>query len=96
MKQLKFKHHDSGIKSVICNTDEKWIDYRIEIDWYKEKSTDKPDISKNVLCFYESIDYEKEKLAEVYLDFDHTKYHRFDEQNKNQIIVYFVPREMIL
>ncbi len=96
MKQLKFKHHNSGIKSVICNTDEKWIDYGVEINWYKENTTDKPDISKNILCFYDSIDYEKEKLAEAYIDFDYTKYHRFDEQCKDQIVVYFVPREMLL
>lgn len=96
MKQLKFKHHDSGIKSVICNTDEKWIDYRVEISWYKKDVTSKQDISKNMLCFYESIDYEKEKLAEAFIDFDYTKYHRFDEQRKDQIVVYFVPREMLL
>ena len=29
-------------------------------------------------------------------DFDHKKYHRLEEANKDQIVVYFIPIEMLL
>lgn len=99
MKQLKFKHHNSGIKSVICNTDEKWIDHEVEIHWYKKDATSKPDITKQMLIVYNVNPYnpwEREQIAEVMFDFDHTKYHRFDEQDDDQIVVYFIPRDMLL
>lgn len=99
MKQLKFKHHASGIKSVICNTDEKWIDYEVEIDWYKKDAISKPDITKQVLIVYDvhpDNPWEREQIAGAMFDFDHTKYHRFDEQDDNQIVVYFIPIDMLL
>lgn len=89
MKQLKFKYHDSGIISCICNTEERWVDYEVSIEFAEIPS---PDMKMN-LVFYErdTDNYTREKIACVEIPFNSNKYHRFEEQNKDQIVVYFIP-----
>ena len=94
MKKLKFKHHDSGIISCICNTEHRWIDYDVGVEFAEIPS---PDMKRN-LAFYErdTDNYTREKVAQAEIQFDVNKYHRFEEQNKDQIVIYFIPREMLL
>lgn len=94
MKEIKFKYHDSGIISCTCNTEQRWIDYDIGIEFAEIPSTD----MKRNLVFYErdTDNYTREKIAWAEISFNSNQYHRFEEQNKDQIIVYFVPVKMLL
>lgn len=94
MKELKFKYHDSGIISCICNTEHRWINYDVGVEFAEIPS---PDMKKN-LVFYErdTDNFTIETIAIAEIPFDVNKYHRFEEQNKDQIVVYFIPKEMLL
>lgn len=94
MKELKFKYHDSGIISCICNTERRWINYEVAI-WFAEIPS--PDMKRD-LVFYErdTDNFTRETIAIAEITFDVNKYHRFEEQNKDQIVVYFIPKEMLL
>lgn len=53
---------------------------------------------KKNLVFYErdTDNFTRETIATAEIPFDVNKYHRFEEQNKDQIVVYFIPKEMLL
>lgn len=94
MKELKFKYHDSGIISCICNTEHRWIDYDTCVEFAEIPS---PDMKRN-LVFYErdTDNYTREKIAQAEIQFDVNKYHRLEEAEKDQIVIYFIPKEMLL
>lgn len=82
IKVLTPTHLESGIKRVIWNTDMRWIDYSISYDPHS-------------VGVYNLYDFYKLK-AQIHLDFDVRGYHRLEEQNKDQIIFYFIPRNWLL
>lgn len=94
MKELEFIKHGSGIISCICNTERRWIDYDVGVEFAEIPS---PDMKRN-LAFYErdTANYTREKIAQAEIQFDVNKYHRFEEQEKSQIVVYFIPTDMLL
>ena len=100
MKELKFKHHKSGIKSLIINMPEKYMDYYTCINFARD-ANGRPIIDEHVFEFLlESKDLNGFKEPYLYakatIDFDSRKYHKLEEQEKSQIVVYFIPREMLL
>lgn len=94
MKELKFRHHKSGIKSLIWNTDERWIDFEV----VKEYDIVDQGIVTTSLAMFKCNreDFTREKVAFARFDFDDKQYHSLEEQNKDQVIVYFVPKVMLL
>ena len=94
MKELKFKYHDSGIISCICNTEHRWINYDVGVEFAEIPS---PDMKRN-LVFYErdTDNFTRETIAIAEISFDVSKYHRLEEAEKDQIVVYFIPTGMLL
>ena len=96
MKELKFKHHKSGIKSLIWNTDERWIDFEVSEEYNLDK------VNKGIFNTHLAMfkcnreDFVREKVAFAKFDFDSKQYHRLEEQNKDQVIIYLVPKSMLL
>lgn len=41
-------------------------------------------------------DFVREKVAFAEFDFDSKQYHRLEEQNKDQVIIYLIPKSMLL
>lgn len=96
MKELKFKHHKSGIKSLIWNTDERWIDFDVAEE-YDLSKIDQGVVTTHLALFKcNREDFTREKVAFANFDFDSKKYHRLEEQNKDQVIIYLIPTVMIL
>ena len=97
MKELKFKYHDSGIISLIVNMPEKYMDYYTCINFARD-TNGRPIIDEHVFEFFlESKDLNgfKELYAKATIDFDSRKYHKLEEFEKDQIVVYFIPKEML-
>ena len=97
MKELEFKYHDSGIISLIVNMPEKYMDYQTCINFARD-TNGRPIIDEHVFEFFlESKDLNgfKELYAKATIDFDSRKYHKLEEFEKDQIVVYFIPKEML-
>ena len=94
MKELEFIKHGSGIISCICNTEHRWINYTVGVEFAEIPS---PDMKRN-LVFYErdTDNFTRETIAIAEIQFDVNKYHRLEEAEKDQIVVYFIPTEMLL
>ena len=98
-EQSEFIKHDSGIISLIINTPKRWMDYWVCID-FKRDENDKPINGEYVAAVYlRDPDKEfstRELFVEVGIDFDYRKYHQLEEQEKDQLVIYFIPMEMLL
>ena len=97
MKELKFKHHKSGIISLIVNMPEKYMDYYTCINFARD-ANGRPIIDEHVFEFFlESKDLNgfKELYAKATIDFDSRKYHQLEEFEKDQLVVYFIPKAML-
>lgn len=82
VKSYYTKTHSSGIVECILNTFEKWIDY--DICYYDKKLEIIGSIDDKYVT--ESFDLEmNEKM----------KYTRMERQEKDQIIIYFIPFNLI-
>lgn len=79
---LKPIYMKSGIKRVIWNTEFRWADYGVSYD----------PMTKN--AYNLSVNFET--VARMELDFDVSAYHRLEEQEKDQVVFYFIPRHMLL
>lgn len=99
MNNLKFKHLKSGIIQLIVNTSERWMEYQTHIS-FKRDVNDKPIPEQQFTIELLDMDSEGEwcvaETMNVDFDFDHRKYHKLEEQNKDQIVIYFIPKEMLL
>ena len=98
-EQSEFIKHDSGIISLIINTPKRWMDYWVCID-FKRDENDKPINGEYVVAVYlRDPDKEfstRELFVEVGIDFDYRKYHQLEQQEKDQLVIYFIPMEMLL
>lgn len=99
MNNLKFKHLKSGILRLIVNTPERWMEYQTLVT-FKRDNEDKPTPRQQFTIELLNMDLEGEwyvtETMSIDFDFDHRKYHKLEEQEKDQIVVYFVPKEMLL
>ena len=97
MKELKFKYHDSGIISLIVNTPERWMEYQTLIT-FKRDINDRPipEQQFTIELYDPTEDFHLVDTLNVDFDFDHKKYHRLEEAEKDQIVIYFIPKEMLL
>lgn len=102
MNKINYVYYDSGIIAAIINTKNKWIDYSVSIDWTKnDEGTPLYKSEHMSLVVSETIwddngDYSYNVIATDIIPFNHREYHRVDEQDDDQIVVYFIPRSMII
>lgn len=82
---IHVKYCNSGIIKVIVNTNEKWCSYYVQQEL---------DLSFTVA---ESIDFSVKRIEYCFsVDFKpDTKYIRIDDQEKDQVYIYFIPTDMI-
>lgn len=97
MKELKFIKHDSGIISLIVNTPERWMEYQTLIT-FKRDVNDRPiqEQQLTIELYSSTRDFHLVDTLNVDFDFDYKKYHRLEEAEKDQIVIYFIPTEMLL
>lgn len=97
MKELELIKHGSGIISLIVNTPERWMEYQTLIT-FKRDINDRPipEQQLTIELYSPTRDFHLVDTLTVDFDFDHKKYHRLEEAEKDQIVVYFIPREMLL
>jgi hypothetical protein len=82
---IHVKYCNSGIIKVIVNTNEKWCSYYVQQEL---------DLSFTVA---ESIDFSVDRVEHCFsVDFKpDTKYIRINDQEKDQVYIYFIPTDMI-
>ena len=97
MNTLKFKHLKSGIIQLIVNTPERWMEYQTLIT-FKRDVNDRPTPKQQLTIelYSPTKDFHLVDTLTVDFDFNYKKYHRFEEVEKDQIVIYFIPREMLL
>lgn len=97
MKELELIKHGSGIISLIVNTPERWMEYQTLIT-FKRDINDRPipEQQFTIELYRPTRDFHLVYTLTVDFDFDHKKYHRLEEAEKDQIVVYFIPKEMLL
>lgn len=97
MNNLKFKHLKSGIIQLIVNTPERWMEYQTHIS-FKRDSNDGliPEQCFTIELYSPTKDFHLVDTLDVDFDFDYKKYHRLEEAEKDQIVIYFIPTEMLL
>lgn len=99
MKELSLTYHDSGIISLVVDTPKRWMDYWVCID-FKRDENDRPIKDEHIIAVYlrdpEKEFSQRELFVEVEIDFDYRKYHKLEEVEKDQIVVYFIPMEMLI
>lgn len=96
-EQSEFIKHDSGIISLIINTPKRWMEYQTLIT-FKRDVNDRPiqEQQLTIELYSSTRDFHLVDTLNVDFDFDHKKYHRLEEAEKDQIVVYFIPTEMLL
>lgn len=94
---MKFKHLKSGIVQLIVNTPERWMEYQTYIS-FKHSTNDglTPEQQFTIELYSPTKDFHLVDTLNVDFDFDHKKYHRLEEANKDQVVIYFIPTEMLL
>lgn len=94
---MKFKHLKSGIVQLIINTPERWMYYRTLVT-FKRDTNGAPINEQQFTIELSDIDDEFGTIETLNIDFDfdYKKYHKLEEQDKDQIVIYFVPKEMLL
>ncbi|QEG08516.1 hypothetical protein [Aeromonas phage 4L372D] len=96
---MRFKHLKSGIIQLIVNTQERWVDYQTLVT-FKRDTDGKPIPKQQFTIELLNTGYGGEwcvtETLSIDFDFDHRKYHKLEQQEKDQIVIYFVPKEMLL
>ena len=96
-EQSEFIKHDSGIISLIINTPERWMGHQTHISFKRDVNGRPIPEQQFTIELYDPIkDFHLVDTLNVDFDFDHKKYHRLEEAEKDQIVVYFIPIEMLL
>ena len=97
MNKLKFETNSFGIKRCIINTSGRWVDYSVY-----ESFGNLPDETSKVLrvdTTEDDTEWLDKFVPESFimdLDFETKEYYRMVEQEKDQIIVYYIPTPMLL
>lgn len=96
---MKFKHLKSGIVQLIVNTPERWMEYQT-LTTFKQDKDGKPIPEQQFTIELLNIDQDGEwcvtETINIDFDFDYKKYHKLEQQEKDQIVIYFIPTEMLL
>lgn len=96
---MKFKHLKSGIVQLIINTPERWMEYQTFVT-FKKDINGQPIPEQQFTIEISNSNYDGEfgisETLNIDFDFDYKKYHKLEEQEKDQIVVYFVPKDMLL
>lgn len=97
MNNFKFKHLKSGIIQLIVNAPERWMEYQTSITFKRDiNGRPIPEQQFTIELYDPTEDFHLVDTLTMDFDFDHKKYHRLEEANKDQVVVYFIPREMLL
>ena len=97
MNNLKFKHLKSGIIQLIVNTPERWMGHQTSITFKRDVvGRPIPEQQFTIELYDPTKDFHLVDTLNLDFDFNYKKYHRFDEVEKDQIVIYFIPREMLL
>ena len=97
MNNLKFKHLKSGIIQLVVNTPERWMGHQTHISFKRDiNGRPIPEQQFTIELYDPTKDFHLVDTLTADFDFDYKKYHRFEEVEKDQIIIYFIPREMLL
>ena len=96
-EQSEFIKHDSGIISLIINTPERWMEYQTSITFKRDVvGRPIPEQQFTIELYDPTKDFHLVDTLNLDFDFNYKKYHRFEEVEKDQIVIYFIPREMLL
>ena len=97
MNNLKFKHLKSGIIQLIVNTPERWMGHQTHISFKRDiNGRPIPEQQFTIELYDPTKDFHLVDTLNLDFDFDHKKYHRLEEAEKDQIVVYFIPKAMLL
>ena len=97
MNNLKFKHLKSGVIQLIVNTSERWMEYQTHITFKLDVvGRPIPEQQFTIELYDPTKDFHLVDTLNLDFDFNYKKYHRFEEVEKDQIVIYFIPREMLL
>lgn len=97
MNNLKFKHLKSGIIQLIVNTPERWMGHQTHISFKQDiNGRPIPEQQFTIELYDPTKDFHLVDTLNLDFDFNYKKYHRFEEVEKDQIVIYFIPREMLL
>lgn len=97
MNNLKFKHLKSGIIQLIVNTPERWMGHQTHISFKQDvNGRPIPEQQFTIELYDPTKEFHLVDTLTIDFDFDYKKYHRFEEVEKDQIVIYFIPREMLL
>lgn len=96
---MKFKHLKSGIVRLIVNTPERWREYQA-LTTFKRDTNDRPIPEQQFTIELLNMDHDGNwyvtETMNIDFDFDHRKFHKLEQQEKDQIVIYFIPKEMLL
>lgn len=85
MDNIHIEYCNSGIIKVIINTNERWCDYSI---WENSNG--------DIVFEEKDSDGFTDKIYRISVDFTpNTRYTRIDDQEKDQVYIYFIPTDMI-
>ena len=94
---MKFKHLKSGIIQLIVNTPERWMGHQTHISFKQDiNGRPIPEQQFTIELYDPTKDFHLVDTLNLDFDFNYKKYHRFEEVEKDQIVIYFIPREMLL
>lgn len=97
MNNLKFKHLKSGIIQLVVNTPERWMGHQTHISFKRDvNGRPIPEQQFTIELYDPTKDFHLVDTLNLDFDFNYKKYHRFEEVEKDQIVVYFIPIEMLL
>ena len=97
MNNLKFKHLKSGIVQLVVNTPERWMGHQTHISFKRDvNGRPIPEQQFTIELYSPTKDYHLVDTLNIDFDFDYKKYHRLEEAEKDQIVIYFIPTEMLL
>lgn len=97
MNNLKFKHLKSGIIQLIVNTTERWMGHQTHISFKRDvNGRPIPEQQFTIELYDPTKDFHLVDTLNVDFDFDYKKYHRLEEVEKDQVVIYFIPTDMLL
>lgn len=97
MNNLKFKHLKSGIIQLIVNTPERWMGHQTHISFKQDiNGRPIPEQQFTIELYDPTKDFHIVDTLNIDFDFDYKKYHRLEEAEKDQIVIYFIPMEMLM
>ena len=96
MNNLKFKHLKSGIIQLIVNTPERWMGHQTHISFKRDvNGRPIPEQQFTIELYDPTKDFHLVDTLNVDFDFDYKKYHRLEEAEKDQVVIYFIPTDML-